>query len=81
MANVRSAFENMRITQMLNPFFIQQNGVSSTIHNIFEKIEIQVSMVELLSLLKIKHSDLYICETNHQFVNTTLALLPLPVYS
>jgi len=71
MANVRSAFENMNITQMLNPAFIKKNGVSSTIHNIFEKSEIQVSMVELLSLLKIKHSDLYICETNHHFVNTT----------
>jgi hypothetical protein len=71
MANVNSAFENMRITQMLLPNAIKKNGVSSTVHNIFDKREIQVSMVELLSLLKIKHSDLHICETNHHFVNTT----------
>ena len=63
--------ERKNIRQLLDRDNIKQIGVSSIVHQIFQKKEVQVSMVGLLSLLKIRCSDLYICETNHHFVNTT----------
>jgi|TARA_B110000093_G_scaffold22107_1_gene20237 hypothetical protein len=63
--------ERKNIRQLLEIDNIKQIGVSSIVHQIFQKKEVQVSMVGLLSLLKIRCSDLYICETNHHFVNTT----------
>jgi hypothetical protein len=69
--DLNQAFQEMNIAQLLNPREVQKIGVSSTVHRIFHKTEISVSMVELLSLLKIKHSALQICETNHHYVNTT----------
>ena len=63
--------ERKNIRQLLDRDNIKQIGVSSIVHQIFQKKEVQVSMLELLSLLKIRCSDLYICETNHHFVNTT----------
>jgi hypothetical protein len=63
--------ERKNIRQLLERDNIKQIGVSSIVHQIFQKKEVQVSMVGLLSLLKIRCSDLYICETNHHFVNTT----------
>jgi hypothetical protein len=63
--------ERKPIRQLLERENIKQIGVSSIVHQIFQKKEVQVSMVGLLSLLKIRCSDLYICETNHHFVNTT----------
>jgi len=43
--------------------------VSDTIHDIFQTVELRVSLVELLGLLKAEHSSLHICQTNHHFVN------------
>ena len=63
--------ERKTIRQLLEREHIKQIGVSSIVHQIFQKKEVQVSMLELLSLLKIRCSDLYICETIHHFVNTT----------
>jgi len=46
-------------------------AVSTTIHKIFKKVEVAVSMVELISLLKTDNSALQICQTNHHLVNAT----------
>ena len=46
-------------------------AVSTTIHKIFKKVEVAVSMVELISLLKTENNALQVCQTNHHFVNAT----------
>ena len=51
--------------------FKKKGEVSTIVHKMFDKIEVGVSMVELLSLLKTEGNVLEICETNHHFVNST----------
>ena len=70
---MRSNFaQNKKIATILTSSDYKAAGaVSTTIYKIFKKVEVAVSMVELISLLKTENSALQICQTNHHFVNAT----------
>jgi len=56
---------------LLSVDYKKTGAVSTTIHKIFKKVEVGVSMVKLISLLKTDNNALQICQTNHHFVNAT----------